>query len=53
MQRDRVYVSDVVGKDYQNWKKGDIIAFDAATGTGKTQFITETLVRFLLFRGNT
>ena len=49
MQTNKTYISDVVGKDYQYWKKGDVIAFDAATGTGKTRFITEILTQYARF----
>lgn len=34
------WVNDVIGEDYKNWNKGDIIKIQAQTGTGKTFFIT-------------
>ncbi|WP_415301404.1 DEAD/DEAH box helicase family protein, partial [Clostridium perfringens] len=33
------WISDVIGKDYKQWKDGDIIKIQAQTGTGKTRFI--------------
>lgn len=34
------YVSEIIGEDYRNWNKGDIVKIKAQTGTGKTFFIT-------------
>jgi hypothetical protein len=34
------WVTDVIGEDYKNWEKGDIVKIQAQTGTGKTFFIT-------------
>lgn len=34
------WVTETIGKDYKDWKKGDIIRIQAQTGTGKTYFIT-------------
>ena len=33
-------MTETIGKDYKDWKKGDIIRIQAQTGTGKTYFIT-------------
>lgn len=38
------WVSNVIGEDYKNWNKGDIVTIKAQTGTGKTHFITNKLI---------
>lgn len=34
------YVNEVIGEEYKNWKKGDVVKIQAQTGTGKTWFVT-------------
>lgn len=34
------WVTEVIGEDYKNWKKGDVVRVQAQTGTGKTLMIT-------------
>lgn len=38
------YVKDVIKDDYLNWKTGDSVVIESATGTGKTTFIFEELL---------
>lgn len=37
-------VTEVINDDYKKWKDGDVIKIQAQTGSGKTYFITETLI---------
>ena len=39
------YVTDIIGDDYKNWKPGDCILITNGTGSGKTYFILNTLLR--------
>lgn len=39
------WVSNVIGDDYKNWSGNDIILLQAQTGTGKTWFIKNVLVK--------
>lgn len=34
------WVTDAVGDDYKNWRKGDVVKIKAQTGTGKTVLVT-------------
>ena len=34
------WVTDAVGEDYKNWRKGDVVKIEAQTGTGKTVLVT-------------
>lgn len=34
------WVTEIIGEEYRDWKKGDIVTIQAQTGTGKTYFIT-------------
>lgn len=38
------WVTDTIGNDYKNWKRGDTILLSAQTGTGKTFFIMNSLL---------
>ena len=38
------WVSETIGEDYKNWKKGDVVRVQAQTGTGKTWFIMDKLI---------
>lgn len=38
------WVTEVIGEDYKNWKKGDVVRVQAQTGTGKTWFIMDKLI---------
>lgn len=42
------WVSDSIGNDYKNWKKGDTVLISAQTGTGKTWFIKNVLLDSLM-----
>ncbi|MBR3870287.1 MAG: DEAD/DEAH box helicase family protein [Clostridia bacterium] len=46
MSRSRVYVSDLIGDDYINWKPKDNILISTQTGSGKTSFIIRTLLPY-------
>lgn len=46
-----MYVKDIVGRDYKNWKRGDCIFIDAPTGTGKTTFILDILLPYVKSQG--
>ena len=39
------YIVDIIGNDYENWKAGDSIIISAQTGTGKSTFVLNTLLR--------
>ena len=39
------YITDEIGEEYKAWKPGDIIFLSAPTGSGKTTFILDTLLR--------
>ncbi|MDR3594143.1 DEAD/DEAH box helicase [Clostridium sp.] len=41
------WVSEAIGEEYKEWKKGDIIKILAQTGTGKTFFIKSKLVPYM------
>ncbi len=41
------YVSDVIGGDYRNWKKGDRILLKSQTGTGKSYFCLNILAPYV------
>lgn len=38
------WVTNAIGEDYKNWRKGDVIKIQAQTGTGKTYFIKTVLI---------
>ena len=38
------WVSDTIGEEYKQWRKGDIITIQAQTGTGKTYFVKNVLI---------
>lgn len=42
---DRRYVSDIIGDDYKNWKTHDRILISTGTGSGKSTFVLQTLLR--------
>lgn len=39
------YVTDIIGADYENWKPGNRILITNGTGSGKTFFVLNTLLR--------
>ncbi|EQK42928.1 DEAD/DEAH box helicase family protein [[Clostridium] bifermentans ATCC 638] len=43
------WVSDEIGNDYKEWKRGDIITINAQTGTGKTFFIKNVLIPHMAY----
>ncbi|GCD11405.1 DEAD/DEAH box helicase family protein [Clostridium tagluense] len=40
------YIADEIKEDYKQWKKGDLIFIKAGTGTGKSYFIKNDLVKY-------
>ena len=51
--KEKKYLRDVVGENYKKWKPGDIIAFDAGMGSGKTAFILKTLSEYAWYNAKT
>ena len=43
-------VSGLVGDDYKKWQCGDIIKIAAPTGSGKTTFVLETLLKWAIIK---
>lgn len=41
------YVSDIIGDDYKNWKKGDLVKIKAQCGTGKSYFVRDVLIPYI------
>ena len=41
------WVSDVIGNEYLQWKKGDVVTIQAQTGTGKSYFCKTKLMESL------
>lgn len=39
------YVTDIIGDGYKNWKPGDCILITNGTGSGKTYFVLNILLR--------
>jgi len=37
------YVTELVGNDYTNWNKGDVVEISSPTGTGKNHFLFNVL----------
>lgn len=46
-----MYISDTIRDEYKKWKNGDIVLLTAPTGTGKTTFILEKLLPYVLQYG--
>lgn len=42
------YVKDIVGEEYKEWMCGDRILISTPTGSGKTTFVIETLLRYAM-----
>lgn len=40
------YVNEIIGERYKEWRPGDSIYISSQTGTGKTTFILDTLVKY-------
>lgn len=38
------FISDTIGKDYEDWRAGDSIIISSQTGTGKSTFVLNTLL---------
>lgn len=51
VQKERIYVSDVVGDEYKSWNNESII-LDCGTGTGKTTFILKDLAKYAFSNNN-
>lgn len=45
------YIAESIGDEYMQWKMGDIVFISSPTGSGKTTFILEVLLRYLASRG--
>ena len=45
------YLSDIIKEEYQEWVPGHLIFLSAHTGSGKTFFILNELVRFAALNG--
>lgn len=45
------YVTDIIGDGYKSWKPGDCILITNGTGSGKTYFVLNTLLREARARG--
>jgi len=41
---DKKYISEVIGEEYKEWKKGDMILIKSPTGSGKSEFIKKQLL---------
>lgn len=40
----KLYVSSVIGNEYNNWKPGDSVLITSQTGSGKSSFVLHTLL---------
>lgn len=50
-KNERNTISDEIGNEYVNWRLGDVIFLNAQTGTGKTYFILNYLLRYAAQNG--
>lgn len=41
------YVNDVIGKEYKQWRSGDVVKIKTQTGSGKTYFIKNSLIPYI------
>lgn len=41
-------MTDTIGGDYKKWEAGDVVLIESQTGTGKSQFIKNKLIPYLL-----
>lgn len=41
----KTYITDIIGDSYRNWRPGDCILITNGTGSGKTYFVLNTLLR--------
>jgi len=41
------FVSDIIGDDYKDLKKGDVVIIDSQTGTGKNYFVENFLIPWI------
>ena len=39
-----MYLEEIIGNQYRNWKSGEWVFISAPTGTGKTTFVLNQLV---------
>lgn len=42
-------VVNLIGEEYSEWSDGDFVIIETQTGTGKTYFIEQQLIRYLSF----
>lgn len=42
------FISDIIGEEYKQWGTSDIIFITAPTGTGKTTFILQTYLKWII-----
>lgn len=45
------YVTEVIGDEYQEWQRGEVIIITAQTGTGKNYFVEHTLLPYCIESG--
>ena len=45
------YISEKIGDEYKQWRKGEYVYIGADTGTGKTWFVFHTLAPFAADKG--
>lgn len=43
-----MFVSEAIGDEYTNWKLGDIVIIDSQTGSGKTFFVLNKLLPYMV-----
>lgn len=48
MDENKQTVTDAIGEEYKSWRAGDVILISAPTGTGKTKFIFEKLLMWVI-----
>lgn len=48
---ERQYITDEIGKEYQNWANGDIVFITASTGAGKSHFILNVYLDWIIQKG--
>ena len=46
----RQYIADEIGNEYQNWANGDVVFITASTGAGKSYFILNIYLEWIMKR---
>ena len=44
-------ITDAIGNEYEQWKRGDVVFISSPTGSGKTWFVLNVLLKYLAGRG--